>query len=98
MTPNRWDILEIEWYDAMGDSETADGAKYVAEFKPCIRRTLGYYLGDRLDYVFICETDDRDAQTAPSNVERINAIYKPMVKSVKFFAKGKTVTLDDDEE
>ena len=98
MIPNRWDVVEVEWYDAIVESGNSDGSKYLKDFKPCIRRTLGYWLGERIDYVFVCETDDRDAQTQPDDVERINAIYRPMIKSIKLFAKGKVITLDDEEE
>lgn len=78
----KWDKLEIVWNDASVDNTATDTDKFFKEFKPCVRRTLGYYVGTRENYICICETDDREADVwdvTPQDCERINAIPFGMI-------------------
>ena len=49
----KWDKLEITWQDASVDNCVTDSAKFLRELKPCIRRTLGYYIGTKNNCVCI---------------------------------------------
>jgi hypothetical protein len=81
----KWDKLEVTWHDASVESAT-DSDKFIKNYQRCIRRTLGYYVGSKLDTLFITETDDRDADVwdvTPQDCERINAIPWGMCIEVK---------------
>ena len=82
----KWDKLEITWQDASVDNCVTDSAKFLRELKPCIRRTLGYYIGTKNNCVCIAETDDRDADVwdvTPQDCERINTIPIGMILALK---------------
>lgn len=81
----RWDKLEVEWEDALVADGGYDPDKYIKDFVPCIRRTLGYYIGRRKTVLFIAETDDRASGTfngSPQDSERINAIPFGMIRKI----------------
>jgi len=80
------DKLLVVWHDA----QVADGgfnpAKYIKEYKPCIRKTLGFYIGQKDGVLFIAETDDREAGNwcdEPQDFERVNALPLCMIKELK---------------
>ena len=78
----KFDRLEVIWEDAQVTDGGLNVAKYVAEYKACIRKTLGYYIGTKGNTILIAETDDRLAGNwdgADQDVERVNAIPWGMI-------------------
>ncbi len=81
----RWDKLEVEWEDARVTDGGCDPDTYLREFKPCLRRTVGYYIGRRDNVLFITETDDRDSgsfNTVQQVADRINEIPFGMIRKI----------------
>lgn len=82
----RWNRIEVEWNDARVSDGGYDPDHYIRDYTPCVRRTVGYFLGWRLGTLFIGETDDRDSGTfngVPLQCERINEIPEGMIRSIK---------------
>lgn len=75
----KWDHVCVEWQDAHVDTSALNSVDYLTGFKGCIRRTMGFYMGETGDYTFLCETDDRRAQLENCDVERITAIPNGMI-------------------
>ena len=74
--------LEVVWNDAQVTEGGLNIAVYLKEYKTCVRKTLGYYIGTKEDTILIAETDDRLAgnwHNEPLDVERINAIPVGMI-------------------
>jgi len=82
----KWAKLEITWRDASVDSGANNAERFIRDYRHCTRRTLGYYLGNKLDTIFIAETDDRDADVwdvTPQDCERLNALPLGMITEIK---------------
>ncbi len=82
----RFDRLEVTWEDAQVTDGGLNIVRYLKDFKPCIRKTLGYFIGSVFDNLLIAETDDRNANNwfnEPSDVERINSIPTGMIREIK---------------
>jgi len=63
----------VTWTDVQVTDGPHDPDDFMANFRACERRTLGFYLGSKDRHLFMCETDDRDNQ-CDYKVERINQI------------------------
>jgi hypothetical protein len=82
----QFDRLCITWEDAQVTEGGLSITEYLKEYKPCIRRTLGFYVGTKSNAIFIAETDDRLANNfweKPLDVERVNAIPLSMVTEIE---------------
>ena len=78
----KFDRLEVVWEDAQVTDGGLNIDNYVKDYSPCIRKTLGYYIGTKGNTILIAETDDRLAGNwdgANQDVERVNAIPWGMV-------------------
>jgi hypothetical protein len=82
----KWDKLEVTWIDAHVDNGSVNTESFLRDFKPCIRKSLGYFVGTRLETLFICETDDREADVwdvLPQDCERLNSLPFGMIAEIK---------------
>src|ERR1035438_1733563 len=81
----KFDKLEVVWEDAQVTDGGLNIARYLRDFKPCIRKTLGYFIGSISNNILIAETDDREANNwynEPSDVERVNSIPIGMIQNI----------------
>ena len=62
----KWDAIHIEWVDILCDNTAHSVKKFVDEFRPCERKSIGYFVGlreiDGVTWLFIVDTDDRSSQ------------------------------------
>jgi len=78
----KWTLLEVFWTDAFCNSDGVNSVEFVASYKPCKRRTVGYYLGERFQTIIIAETRDDGANTEEIDCERINGIPRAMIEKI----------------
>jgi hypothetical protein len=87
----KWEAIHIEWVDIYSDDGASAAKKWVEEFKPCVRKSIGYFLGmreiDGITWLFVCNTDDRSA-------EREDGAEKPDAEHFNAFPVAVIVSLD----
>ena len=76
-----WEPIVVEWIDILVDREAHDPGEYIENYKPCVRKTAGFFLGVKHSHLFICETDDREARTG-DDAESINAFPLCVIQKV----------------
>lgn len=77
----RWQPVLVIWEDAFGTTGPEHADKFVAEYKPAIRRTIGYVFAIQPERIFIAGTDDRDgAPSTEGNIADINVIVRGMIR------------------
>ena len=82
----QFDKLCVTWEDAQVTDGGLSISKYLKEYKPCIRKTLGFFIGAKANTLFIAETDDREAGNwfnEALDVERVNAVPFGMITEIK---------------
>lgn len=77
-----WQLVTIEWEDIYVDRSAYIAKAYIEAYKPCVRRTAGYYLGSKNGRCFVTETDDRKANLMDSDCEGITAIPHSVILSI----------------
>lgn len=84
----KWDRIEVAWVDISCDSDAVMSEDFVQRYRLCQRKTLGYYLGERVvqgvPHIFVAETDDR-ASATDADCERVNAIMRCVVQKIILF-------------
>ena len=81
----KWQILCVTWEDAYGAMEAIPTDRYLLDYIPCVRKTLGFYLGETNGTggrIFIAETDDREANT-PEDADRVTVIPTGMIRKIQ---------------
>ena len=87
----KWSKCEVVWMDATVTNET-DSIKFKRSYNPCIRHTLGYYVGTKYNNAFFAETDDREADVwnvVAQDCDRIQAIPVGMITQLSVLKRMK---------
>jgi hypothetical protein len=91
----KWDAIHIEWVDIYNDDGALSAKSWVAQFKPCVRKSIGYFIGmreiDGITWLFICNTDDRAAELEDAgekpDAEHFNAFPVPVIVEIHRLAR-----------
>jgi hypothetical protein len=65
-----WQVLVVTWKDFHSMQGSFRGSQFFDEsFSPCIRKTVGFYVGQNDEWLTVASTDDRNAGTGVNDIE-----------------------------
>ena len=84
----KFDPVIVTWEDAHSDYEDHNADKYVANYKPMIRKTIGFLLAKTATHVFVAMDNDSESMHATDgkDVQTITTIPLRMVESIDLAA------------
>lgn len=76
-------MVAVSWEDAFVDNDPHNSKSYINNYRPCIRKTCGFFLHLDTRGIFITETDDRQGCITGTDCEQITTIPLRMIRTVQ---------------
>ncbi len=80
--PKQFEPVSVTWLDASRWNEQQKADKLTEVYKPCIRKTIGWYIGETDDVLLVATEDDRNANLGEDDCDGINAIPHGMIRTL----------------
>ena len=77
----KWDAVTVVWEDAVTRHGASNSKRYVKEYRPIIRKSIGYLIEKNSRHVHISATDDRPSKEY-DDVDEVTTIPMGMVIEV----------------
>jgi hypothetical protein len=88
-----WDVVAVSWIDAVTRHGAHNAKQYVKEYKPVLRRSIGYFIAKSGGHIHISATDDRPSKEY-DNVDEVTSIPMGMVVEVTLLVPQQTSVPD----